>query len=533
MSLRPLATGLGPRLVLGSSALVVAAIVGACSTAGPSGFANDGGPTGSGSGGGNDSSSGGPGAAGSGPMLGTDGGPAKPSVEGGIACPVGLTCNVSCAGGGTTTVTGKVYDPAGSNPLYNVAVYVPATPLVPLPKGVPTGADSCSCGALFESGALTNTTTAVDGTFTLTNVPVGGSVPLVIQVGKWRRQLSIKVTACQDNAQPDKSLAFPGTVPSTDTIDSMPDIAVSTGSADTLECLLIRMGIASAEYVPGNSTAGHVHVFSGGDDGTGGTGGGAPEVPPMSGAPNSYKSLWDSQADMMPYDVVLLSCEGDETYNSNSAVLEQYLNAGGRAFGSHFHYAWFGGDLAGGENVPAPPSDWGSNLADWGAQLSTSTTGAADVVETLTGSTSPFPKGQELDQWLGVVGALGAESAPAAEVPITPEDQDVGATNKAQAWLVDNGWTDYLSFNTPVDAPDAPDGGPPTYCGRAVFADIHAAGDVTAASAGDTNPPPTGCATGALSPQEKVLEFMLFDLSSCVLPDTVAPPVDAGLPNVQ
>src|SRR5439155_5909867 len=124
--------------------------------------------------------------------------------------------------------SGKVYDPAKKNPLYNAAVYVPATPLTPLPKGVPTGNDACNCGALFQSGALTNATTAVDGSFTLTNVPVGAEVPLVIQIGKWRRQFKVNVAQCTDNPQADKSLSFPSTVAAGNTDDNIPDIAVST-----------------------------------------------------------------------------------------------------------------------------------------------------------------------------------------------------------------------------------------------------------------------------------------------------------------
>ncbi len=440
----------------------------------------------------------------------------QPGVDAG--CPDGATCNATCPDGGTTTLSGTVYDPAAKNPLPNVAVYIVAsTPLIPLPKGVPSGSDSCTCGALFKTPAVTYAYTAADGTFTLHNVPAGNHIPLVIQVGKWRRLFFVDVAACQDNPQLDRSLALPSSVSSGDTDDSMPDIAVSTGAADYLECLLTRMGLPTTEYVAGTGTSGHVHIFTGVDVDGGGGGAGQPEANPMAGAPQSPTSLWATQAQLMPYDIVLMSCEGGETYAANPPALEAYVNAGGRVFASHFHYAWFAGPLESSQSYMAPP-DWGENLATWSDPGAVPPLGPIGAIVNTS-----FPEGQVLQTWLSALGALQPDAGPqdaavpSGDLPVyTPRfNASVGAANaESQPWIsVDPAMTPgvpptmYFSFNTPVN----PEGGP--YCGRAVFSDLHVAGYPTTV---DNQPTPGGCAKVALSPQEDALEFMLFDLSSCL-----------------
>jgi hypothetical protein len=521
--------------------LALAGIVGIATPT--SGCGGSGGNSGFGGGGGNGSGGNGGNGGSGGSFSSSSSGSGSGNGSGGtVACPSGLQCNVSCSSGTTTSISGVVFDPAGKDPLYNIAVYVPATPLKPLPSGVPTGPDACSCGALFPSGSVVQTATGVDGSFKLTNAPVG-NVPLVIQVGKWRRLFQVNTTACQNTALPSGMLTLPSTVPAGDTNTSMPQIAVSTGGADTLECLMTRIGLPTSEYVSGAGGAGHVHLFAGGQQGGGGGGGhhggggggggggqiGQPEQGTAGVFPESDTNLWDSQTHLMPYDILLLSCEGGETYNANPSVLQAYLNAGGRAFGSHYHYAWFSGPIDSGQSYSAPPG-WGSALATWsGGGGNANGQANGKIVQTLNGSTQPFPKGVALYQWLGLNGALGALNAPMGELPMVPPRYNavVGPNNTpSQPWVQDDTTanTMYFSFDTPIGGMPNPDGGAALYCGRAVFSDLHVGGETMPA---DSPPPPpagpNGCTQAELSPQEKALEFMLFDLSSCVIPDSVQP----------
>jgi hypothetical protein len=177
----------------------------------------------------------------------------------------------------------------------------------------------------------------------------------------------------------------------------------------------------------------------------------------------------------------------------------------------------------------AAPADWGSHLATWAVDTANSASVIGGIVDTtLNGTTMPFPKGIALERWLMGVGGLGQNGVPPAELSIYQPrfNATVAPTHTAsQPWITaDNasmmpGKTMAFSFNTPVNAPPGP-GGMPQYCGRAVFSDLHVAGDPSTL---DTPPPPAGCVSTNLSPQERALEFILFDLSGCVVPDSTGP----------
>jgi hypothetical protein len=457
--------------------------------------------------------------------LAPDGSKLQPVIQ--CEAGTGLVCRVSdCGGGINTSISGRVYDPAGQNPLYGITVYVPGSPVQPLPTDV-----TCrTCTDLFSgTPAVAATLTDEAGHFSLLHVP-DGDVPLVIQTGKWRMQTMLKgVQKCQDNPQPDKSLRLP----KNHTEGDIPNIAISTGGADSLECLLSRIGVDKNEYAPGATGPGHIHIFRGTN--------GAVTNP---GPPMSSVGLWDTKNDLMLYDVILLSCEGQATANVTPAAqqaLFDYVGGGGRVFASHYHWAWFTGPTPTGPfSATIPP------LATWQNLNATGTIDDAaivkgNVVETLPNG-MPFPEGTSLKKWLGNVGALEGGQLPIA---FARHNSDLSTANTlSQPWINLDPGTPNLTPAPPMGANattyftvDLPfNGGPEgkTVCGRVVYSDLHVSGGPgksepipsppaadyvgLGGSGGSGGITPDGCATRTLTPQEKALEFMLFNLSSCLTP---------------
>lgn len=367
-----------------------------------------------------------------------------------------------------TSVSGIVYAPTPlfADPIYNAIVYIPNGPLAPMQHGA-----VCERCQDLVLNATTVTLSSATGAFKLENVPVGDNIPIVFQIGKWRRQVNIPhIERCQD-LKLDREMTR---LPRNKSEGEMPQIAIATGEADPMECVLHKIGIDDSEFtLPWEK--GKVHLFQNNGE--------------------IYKAdtpggdlLYDYPKHLDTYDMVFLPCEGNPTYRSSTSTqnIIDYTSKGGKLFTTHYSYTWI-------EGAQEPFH----SVADWTPNESSPGGVTAEIYTT-------FPKGKAFADWLWNVGA----SKTYGTLRVSDSKKDLNMVNPpTQPWMYSN-VTDsviHFTFNTPIGIPAD------QQCGRVVYSDFHVTGF---------------CDTSQfLSPEEKAIEFMIFDLSSCVQSDTQIPTI--------
>ncbi len=442
------------------------------------------------------------------------GGAGTPNVCGSVVPDAGTACPLCQAqGGANTRISGVVRAPTNAaagygnpDPIPNALVYIPTDALESLDGNGQVTCDRCTDSV--SGNPLVSTNTALNGSFTLTNTPCGIDVPLVIQLGKWRRHITIPAPACNATtnlaAEQTRLPREQGEFGNPN--NNIPRIAVVTGSVDAIECVLPKIGIAMNQFsLPSGN--GRVKFYR--DNGAAFTGG--------TTANYGASLLFDNLNEMRKYDMIILDCVASEQRKTiqQRNNLEAYANAGGRVFASHFAYVWlYGSARSGNTNVTHNISF--TSTATWSPNQSSPYNQDARV-------DTSFPKGQTFAEWIHLpeVNAQATTSTVAdPRIRINVVRHDMSAVNGAlaQRWVhgdARNGTSNIpfqYTFNTPTTAPVQ------NQCGRVLFSDFH----ISNASSGNSTWP-NHCSASPMSPQEKVFEYLIFDLSSCIAPD-VPPP---------
>lgn len=406
----------------------------------------------------------------------------------------GAGCFNYCPNGTQTTLSGVVTAPNGIDPVPGAVVYVPYG-INEFPPTV-----QCEVCNQITDQAVVSTTTAYDGSFTLGPVPTvespipGDTISIVVQKGRFRRVVDVPIQSwCNPNTGADALFRLPGR---TNGYDTVPKIAVATGDYDIMECVLLKLGL-------------EVGTFDLYDAEYGGFG--TPSTLP------GFDTLLNDAAMMKSYNIIFINCTSNTWENLLSSAtvrgnIEDYVASGGRLYVTDWSYDFV-------EQI----EPW-SPLIDFGPGSSGGTPEPMD--EAAIGDDGITTEATVLDpglaQWLGAVEARTGEEIISASNQVHIEDFLSGwvmqymvpanTQNNTMVWLTGqvtgSGLSGELPLTTTFDYET---------CGRVLYSSYHTRGRD---GIGFDTTFPAYCPTGEpLTPQERVLEYLILHIADCIIVD--------------
>ncbi len=386
----------------------------------------------------------------------------------------------SCPGQ-ESEITGKVLAPNATDPVPGASVFIPAQ----VPELFPPDVTCEVCGTFGGSTNLWYTTSATDGAFKLTSV-CPGKRPLVLQNGRFRRLIYVDVPEKGSVALTAEQTRLPKRAKEFELADAVPKIAVATGDYDKMECVLRKIGLQDGAF----------DLY---EDATVLT---SPTKLP------TFQSLVSDLARMKTYNIIFINC----TANTFEAELKKpevrqnittYMQSGGRFYVTDWSYDWI-------EQVEA----------------------FSPFIDFEPGASAGSPEAQN-------AGALGADGlkirasikddALASWLKLFPNAIDASKTSPIEYFLID--WVIISSIakdvklwvEGPIKSRDGSIQGvrPLTLtfnfknCGKILYSSYHTEGRE------DEILPlayPAYCSGASASPQDRILEYLIFDIANCVKP---------------
>jgi hypothetical protein len=387
-----------------------------------------------------------------------------------------------CAGGGTTTITGRLFAGNGVDPVPGATIYVPVQDVVARPPGA-----SCDlCGQTPAS--VSSATTAFDGSFTLSGVPAG-TFPVVAQLGHFQRVVNMTATPCVANTIPadagtaNLGIRLPRKTAELSAQDTVPHIAVASGDFDQIECVLKRMGIDE------------IDVYNGRDPGT--------TNPP---AIAELSTLLTNQAKLLSYNILVINCTQNQFQATLASAgvkanIEKFVASGGRLYATDWAY-----DMI--EQIPQfapylcfePQAVGGAPMC----QMTSEPVEDADTMVAYSGKSSI--QDPDLVKWLSQFpGAIDAQQKVEVDFSYVAIAQaSTTVASPVKVWV--QGQAQNFGVKPQTVTFDY------NQCGRIHYSTYNTEPN---GAVDDTARWPNNC-KATFSPQERLLEYLVFNIASCI-----------------